>query len=182
MFDARGVEFLLRDPSSATYVASRHPDEGATVVVRDGRAVTHGGAFDPGPFVAVQGYPWILRAGVVHASAQVDAETVGRVALATLDGGERVGIAVAVAPMLAFANDLRALDALDAVYLDGGGSTYVRTAGRTHGDGRRALPSFVFLRGADHSPTRASTGSAGAGEILVALLALRALQRRRRRR
>lgn len=177
MFDAAGPEYLLRDPSSGTAVASRHPHDGATVAVAGGVATTRPGADAGGAPVAVQGYPWILRGGVVHASEGVDAERVGRVALVTLDGGARVGVAVSVAPMLAFAVDLRALDALDAVYLDGGGSTYVR-AGRTHGDGRRALPSFVFLRGVEHTRGGSSTGG-GLGELLLLLLAARAMRRRR---
>jgi hypothetical protein len=166
MFDARGSEYLLRDDSNRTHVASRHPGIGATVRVRGGVALVDGGAVDDAP-VCVQGYPQIVHDRRNLASRTVDAETVGRVALVVLTDG-RIALAVGTCSMHAFAESLVALGAVHAVYLDGGSSTYVRAPSRTIGGDARALPSFVLLR-----PTHATdTPSTVPWAEIVALLAL----------
>lgn len=177
MFSHGVCDFLLRDVSSGASVASKHPTFGATVAVVDGVAQVHRGAFEGAP-VAVQGYPSLVFEGAVTTSPDIDAETVGRVALAVMRDG-RVALAVATLPMDRFARALRDAGATFAVYLDGGSSTWLRTSDHTHGSSGRRLPSFVVLRGGEHASESASSGSGGLIALVVAILA--ASRRRARR-
>lgn len=178
MFTHGRVDFVVRDRSTHTDAPGRFPREGATVAIEGGRAVVRPGAAPGDAAVAVQGYPWIVRDGEIHASPTVDAEHVGRVALVVLRDG-RVGIAVRTGPMFTFARELDAGGAEHVVYLDGGGSTFVRADGRTRGqEGERRLPSFVILRATGaHTSAPSSTGDL----VLLALIAAAASKRRARR-
>lgn len=177
MFSHGVCDFLLRDSSSGASVASKHPTFGATVSVVDGVAQVHRGAFEGAP-VAVQGYPSLMLEGAVTTSPDVDAETTGRVGLAVMRDG-RVALAVGSMSMDRFARALRDAGARDAVYLDGGSSTWLRTPEHTHGVSGRRLPSFVVFRGADHTSDGASSG---AGGLIVGAVVILVASRRRARR
>lgn len=177
MFDRNGPRFTIRDRARGVDVATREPNVGATVRAWPDRVeVVTGGAPGDAP-VAIQGYPAMIVGGRVLSTALHDGETVGRVALAVMPGA-RVALAVATASMVAFARALAAAGATAAVYLDGGSSTWLRTAEHTHGTGARPLPSFITL-GASTPNERASTG--GGAEIAAVAVVAFALSRRRRR-
>jgi len=147
-----------------------HARRGATVSVMPGGAVhvLDGGVSAPGAVFAMQGYPEVIRGGRNNASQTRDLGATGRAALCVLRDG-RVAFAVANTGIRQFADLLLARGVVEAVYLDGGGSTMlaVRDApgGRvvtSRGLDSRRVPSFLLAvpPGAVGERGRSSAGGA----------------------
>jgi hypothetical protein len=96
---------------------------GATLsVIAPGNAVWFDGdVVAPNALVAVQGYPALVRAGVIVASAAVNRSNVWRAGFGTIV--DDVVLAVGVGSMVEFAAAMLALGCMEAAYTDGGGST-----------------------------------------------------------
>lgn len=153
---ASGARLLYRylDRRRGIDRPTRYPDRGATLsVTPDGHATMMDGAREViGATFAAQGYPEVIRAGRVEASAERNTDAVGRAALCLLDDG-RVAFAVGRASMRAFGEALLGLSGVrvrDAVYTDGGGSTTLALRGEggglviAHGLDARRLPVYLL--------------------------------------
>lgn len=158
---ARG-RFLLYDQQQRLSIPSRAPSDGMTISVREGIAhASSGSTVFPGSTVAVQLYPELVRSGRNVANPARDASSDWRAALGIFRDG-RLGFAVGIASMRAFASDLRAMGFTEAGYTDGGDSTLLAFEdGQWIGDPHhRAVATWLIDRGE-------SEQSSGITEFLI---------------
>lgn len=142
--------FMLFDAHRSVSIPSRYPTSGGTIAVVPtidgrGRAVaTTGARYPDEALVAVQGYPTLVwnRSNVVLPN--VNPEQWRRAALAILEDG-RLAFIIGSGPMHGFAERVRALGAVYAVYTDGGGSTSLAVRGdRRYGSAEnRAVAAWL---------------------------------------
>lgn len=157
------VDYLLYGPNVS--IRSTYPSNGATFsVVGSDVVVRSGNEADPAARVAVQTYPHIVRRGEVIASQDRDTSRTWRVALVLLEDGQ-LAFAIMAASMYDFARALAAIGAVEAGYLDGGGSGRIATSeGELVGSSEnRRVGAWLVVR-------PPASGPAGAG-LLVALAA-----------
>ena len=152
--------YRMIDRASGVDLASAYPARGGRIVVRNGVATADGP--EDGAEVVVQGYPLLVRDGAPV--GVLDDGTDSREALAVFTDGS-LGIVTARATMPAFARDLAAAGATFAIYLDGGGSTTLRTRDGLTIGGTRRLPALV----AAIPPATNGNGAAWAALSLAAL-------------
>jgi len=142
--------FMLFDAHRSVSIPGRFPGQGGTIAVLPtldgrGRAVaTSGARYPDGALVAVQGYPTLVwnRSNVVLPS--VNPEQWRRAALAILGDG-RLAFVIGSGPMHDFAERVRALGAVYAVYTDRGGSTSIAVRGDRRYGSAENRPVAVWL-------------------------------------
>lgn len=141
-------EYMVRDGNLSA--PGIYPTRGATISVVDGAAVVMRGANAPSNArVAIQGYPTLVLEGqrqdTAHGGSNV--ERVYRSMLARMNDGQ-LALVAGVGTMDSIGDAMIAAGVRDAIYLDGGGSTWLQTTeGGAYGASeRRPVPSWVVVR------------------------------------
>jgi hypothetical protein len=118
------LDYGARDDAHELSYHGLYPGRGITIAVHDGRAVVADGWSAPElAHVAAQFYPTLVHGGAVVARRDRNTQRVQRAGLAVLRDG-RLALFVCKAGLRVVAERLRGvLDATDAGYTDGGGST-----------------------------------------------------------
>lgn len=116
------VEYLLYDREAQLLVPSRYPSRGATLLVANGQAtVSDSPTLTPETSVAVQGYPEMIRRGVVVASTTNDTERVWRAGVG-IDNGGNVVFVIGQGSMRDVSAAAAQAGVIELLYTDGGGS------------------------------------------------------------
>jgi len=161
--------FAMRDPTSGEMPGSR-AGQGMTLnVTADGAPVWTPRPVDGAP-VVVQGYPPLVRSGTNVTTRTLNTSRETRAGVGeTRDG--MLFLAVGTGSMTAFADQLmRDLDAVHAVYTDGGGSGKEWRAGTAVGNPEdRAVASWLWVAEDTGAPEAASVvgGKAGAAVLVL---------------
>ncbi len=160
--------FAMRDPSSGEMPGSRAGQGMVLNVTAEGAAVWTPRPLEGAP-VVVQGYPPLVRSGSNVTTRTLNTSRETRAGIGETRDGQ-LFLAVGPGSMTAFADQLmRDLDAVNAVYTDGGGSGKEWRQGNAVGNPEdRAVASWLWV--AEDAGGTVGDQASGAGRTLGVVL------------